>query len=381
MSEAATPAAPGGETTGTAAPEAATAPPAPADQSDDEIIAELHASAKAAESAKLAEKGEKARAKVGKKKDAPKEAEPEAPAPDGETPETPAASGAAALGYETADQALAAVLEAFESGDPKKLSAATGKPVSFFRATDEKWDSLRAGMANLNKGRSELKQGFAKLEDGRRRAIEEFGPGIRARQAFEAGDMAAFVEIVSNFAGVPYDEAQRQVIEGELAADGPTKAMRKKMREMEQEIARLKTPQPEQPKQPTAEERQAALGRVHQAIRTELAGHAVAKIRGFEQLIVERVRDSWDATERTYTMSYQDAADALAEERASEAEALLAARGRKVERTAPAAKPPVVARGRSAEARGSRPKWETDDVDDDEIIESIHADVKAGRIK
>jgi hypothetical protein len=376
--EAATPAATSGESSTPAAE--ATAVPAPApDLSDDDIIAELHAKAKSDESDRLAQKGEKARAKGGKKKDAPKATEEEPAEPEGEEP-APATTGAAALGYESADQALAAVLEAFESGDPKKLSAATGKPVSFFQAGDDKWNALRAGMADVKRGKSEVRNGFAKLEEGRQRAIAEFGPAIRARQAFESGDMAAFVEIVSTFAGVPYDEAQRQVIEGELAADGPTKAMRKKMREMEQEIARLKT-EPAKPKEPSPEDRQAALQRVHQTIRSELAGHAVAKIRGFEGLIVDRVRDSWDATEQTYTMSYQEAADAIAEERSAEAEALLTARGRKIEKPAPAVKPPVVSKGRAADARGSRPRWETDDLDDDEIIESIHADMKSGRLK
>jgi len=113
-----------------------------------------------------------------------------------------------------------------------------------------------------------------------------------------------------------------------------------------------------------------------------LAGHRIAKLPRFQEQVLAKVRQSWDPVDRAYTMSFADAADAIVEERAAEAEAL----GYRPALPAPAARaarpPSLPSRSRAADARTPEAEpWETEDLDDDQIIASIRRDIKAGRLK
>lgn len=365
-----------------AAPAAVTPPapaekPAPGDQhiggfetldDDDAIIESIRKEARDA-------KPEPAPAKPAvKAKKAPVDAK--AHAPDSPAPK--------AGSFETPTAALDAVTRAFEAGDIDTLAKLTGKPKSFFQLNDAKWGAFRQEQAETRRLATDTKQAQQKLQADKAAAKAEFGDAINAAVAYRDGDFEKFATLVEKLSGESYDVAQRKVIEGHIALDAPTKALRKQLAAQQLQIEELKKPKPaEVAKEPTPVERKAAYDRAVGEVTNELAGHAVSKVSGFQNLVLQKVKDSWSAADETYTMSFEDAADSVIEDRRAEAEALgfaakhpaLSGRPRKTEPTIPS-------RSRAADARvADGEPWMTQDLDDDEIIASLERDRKAGRLR
>jgi len=283
--------------------------------------------------------------------------------------------------YADVTAALAAITAAFESGDPVELAKATGKPKEFFEANDAKWKAFRAEKRALSAQAVTLKRAESQFRKAVDDARAELGPAVAASRAYKSGDLAQFVKIVEALTGDTYDVAQRKVIEGEVAADPSTKALRKQLAEQAAKIAELenRTKTEEQ----TREQRQAAASqRVDAALTTELARHPVAKIRGFKALVLDAIRSSGKGADGHFTMGYREAADAVVAERKAEAQAL-GLRSEPAPAPAPVGRQPAIPpRARAADARAPDGEaWRSGEMDDDAIIESIKADVRSGRLK
>lgn len=313
------------------------------------------------------------------------------PAPEAAPPTT------AIVKYKSPEEAVSAIVAAVESGDAKKIAKALGKPEAFLEVSDAKWMAFRE---QQNAVRERDKQVTAREHEFNRLVAEartEYGPAIKAAKAYRDGDMTAFVTLVQELTGERYDDAQRKVIQGELAVDP---AIRKLRDELAAERAERKREREEERAAADAErkkaEQQTQYAKAVEAVAAELANHRVSKLKGFERAVLSKVRDSWDPAEREYTMSFEEAADAIMAERDEEAAALgyqrpapalppapAAPPARQLPAAAPA--PSVPPRGRSADARpADLEPWadpKAPDMDDDEIIESIKRDIKAGRLR
>ncbi len=287
--------------------------------------------------------------------------------------------------FATADAAILAIVAAFEKNDVEALAAATGKPKAFFEINDAKWTAFRARETAARELSAQTTADLARLAKGREQANAEFGTAIRAAKAYQEGDFEQFAVLVSELSGDDYATAQRNVIEGALAVDPKVKAERKRAMDAERRLAaleaeRAKPPEPAKPAEATPAERQAAYGRVVAAIDVELTGHPLSKVKGFQKLVLEKIRESHDG--KTYTMGYTEAADAIVEDRRSEAQTLNLTPAAKPAARPKPAQPSAPPRGRAADARvPDGEPWLTSDVDDDEIIASIERDRKAGRLK
>lgn len=277
-----------------------------------------------------------------------------------------------------------AITKAFEAGDVDALARLTGKPKSFFQLNDAKWTTFRAEQAQVRQQAAQVKQGQAKLESDKAIARKEYGRAIAASRAYQDGDYEKFAELVGQLAGEDYDVAQRKVIEGHIALDPNTKALRKQLKEQQTQIEELRNPKPKPAPEATAEQRQQAYGNAIRAVQSELTNHPIVKVRGFENLVLEKVRDSWSPGDNAYTLGFEEAADAVIEERRAEAEGLgFAAKHPSLAQRPPVRREPSVpSRARAADARSADgERWMKEDLDDDEIIASLEADRKAGRLR
>ncbi len=330
--------------------------------------------------------------------------EPPAPPPakgkkpaKGEKPADPPAPAApttynAIVKYKTPDEAVGAIVAAIESGDAKKIAKALGKPEAFLDASDAKWMVFREQQNGVRERAKALETQQHEFNRLVAEARTEYGPAIKAAKAYKDGDLTAFVTLVQELTGESYEEAQRKVIKGEIAVDPVVRKLRDELAAARREQAAEK--QAEKQAREEAEQQTARQTREAQAIEAvgaELAGHRVAKLRGFEKAVIAKVRESWDGSD--YTMSLEEAADALMADRDAEAEALgysrpapaLPAAPASRALPAPAAAPSLPPRARAADARTEGlDRWadpKAPDMDDDEILASIQADIKAGRLK
>lgn len=299
------------------------------------------------------------------------EAKPKA----GETPAKPSKG----TKFETPEAAVEAITAAWEAGDVDKLSKLTGKPKSFFQLNDAKWVAFRQEQAQVRSDKAAVQQERQKLTSDKALAKQEYGAAIQAARAYREGDYEKFVVLVGELAEEAYDVAQRKVIEGHIALDPNTKALRKQLKEQQAQIEELKNPKAKPVAEPTPAERRQTYENAVKAVQTELGTHQVSKVKDYERLVLSKVRDSWSERENTYTLSFEEAGDQIVDERRQEAEALGHAAPRKV----PAKKTPELpSRSRAADARpADGERWMTEDLDDDEIIASLQRDRKAGRLK
>lgn len=263
--------------------------------------------------------------------------------------------------YKTGEEAVTSILEAFESGDPEKMAKATGKPKNFFVVSDAKWADFRKKENNVRTREKELTVKEGKFKVGQEAANREFGTAIRASLAYQEGDLESFVTLVEELTKESYDEAQRKVIKGEIALPDNVKAERKKLREAEKKIAELEAAQ-----KPKEKSQQDLYNEYVVRVEAELAGHKVAKVKGFGREVLEKVKASYSDADGTFTLSVKEAADQLLEERAAEAEALglRTPAATTAPRKAPKAQTPPP-RARAADARV---ETQTVDEDDDDAI-------------
>lgn len=282
--------------------------------------------------------------------------------------------------WESPKHALTAVTSAIETWDTAKLAELTGKPKSFFESHGVKWAAFREQQNAVRERDRDVSRREHELNTNLAEARKEVGPALGAIKAYREGNLSKFVELVEHLTGERYDEAQRKVIKGEIALDPAVKALRK---ELAEERAARRQESAERDTKANETTQQAAYQRAVDAVSQELSGHPVAKLRGFQKDVLERVKLSYDPEQRTYTKSFSEAADDIVEERAEEARAL----GMTVSRSAPAARaeetgPTIPPRGRAAEARApDGEEWMKRDMTDEEIIASIRRDVRSGKIK
>ncbi len=312
---------------------------------------------------------------------------PAAP-PAAETPPpAPEPAAGAAVKYGTPKEAIDAIVAAIDSGDPKKIAKALGKPDAYLDTSNAKWVAFREQQNAVRERDKQVTQREHEFNTRRAEAVAEFGPAIKAAKAYRDGDLTAFVTLVQELTGESYDEAQRKVIKGELAVDP---AIRKLRDELAAERAERKREREEEKAAAEAAKQTATqqenYERAVKAVADELAGHRVSKVKGYQREVLNRVRESWDADEKAYTMSFSEAADAIMAERDEEAAALGYQRPTAAAPPPPAAPAPSVPpRARAADARPADVEpWadpDAEDMDDDAIIESIKRDVKAGRLK
>lgn len=301
-------------------------------------------------------------------------------------------ASASAPAFETPEAAVEAITAAIETWDVDALAKATGKPRAFFQLNDAKWAAFRSQQAAIRnekaavqRGQAELEANRQTLEATRQEAAKEYGAAIRAAVAYQSGDMESFVTLVETLTGEPYDTAQKNVIQGALAADPATKAMRKKLLQQEKELAELKRESTERKKaaEPAPDDGKKRYAVAIKAIDAELGQHDAKALRGYHDKIIAKVRASWNETDGAYDKSFAEAADELVSEFDAEASARGFVKGNSKPVTAVATRreatlPP---RGRSADAHApSKPRWETEDLDDDAIIQTLEADRKAGRL-
>lgn len=300
---------------------------------------------------------------------------------------TPPAS-TAIVKYKSPEEAVTSIVAAIESGDAKKIAKALGKPESFLEVSDAKWMAFREQQNAVRQRDKQLTQREHDFNTRIAEARQEFGAAIKAAKAYRDGDLTAFVTLVTELTGESYDDAQRKVIQGEIAVDP---AVRKLREELAAERAQRLKDREELAAAKKTEEQQAQYARAVEHVTKELEGHRVSKIKGFQREVLNRVRESWDPAEKAYTLSFAEAADAMVAERDAEAEALGYHRPA-LPSAPPAAHPPaapatpsVPPRARAADARpADLDRWadpKAPDMDDDEIIESIKQDIKAGRLK
>lgn len=368
-----------------APPQPAPAAPTPVvDESDDKIIEDLRKEhfAKNPEKGK-AEDGEELDIDVDvddeaeeepEGDDEPEEAEPE------KKPEAKDKKGDASKPkvpkYKNASSAVHAITKALESGDPKKIAAAIGKPESFLKVNDAKWIAFREQTAALRERVRTVTQRETEFNTKLENARKEYGSVIAAQAAYKDGKYDQFVELVEQLTGDTYEEATRKVVKGETSLSPEVKALRKQMQEQAAEIARLKKAKDE-PAEPTQEQR---MQRVVASVRQELADHAVTKLKGYERLVIEAVRNSWDADIEDYTMSFEEAADQIVEERRQEARHFT--RGRQLPAPKPerSAEPPPRGRASDPHTKVGEP-WLERDLTEEELVNSVLKDYRAGRIR
>lgn len=281
--------------------------------------------------------------------------------------------------YKDADEAVTAIVKAFESGDLDAVAKATGKPKSFFQLNDAKWAHFRGQQDQLRSERKAFEQDKSDFSQAEKLAQQKFGTAIQAAKAYRDGELDKFTVLVKELTGEDYAVAQRKVIQGVLGMDPKLKEAMKKNKELEEKLKQQE--QPAKAKEPTQEDRAQAYQQAVTAVKAELAGHVVSKVRGFEDMVLNKIRDSYDADQNAYTLSFQEAADEVVEERRKESEALGFVKGSKAPTPAkPGVKLPP--RSRSADARvPDGEPWLTEDLDDEQIIASIHRDMRNGRIK
>jgi hypothetical protein len=268
--------------------------------------------------------------------------------------------------YKTGEEAVTKIVEAFESGDLDALAKATGKPKSFFKVSDAKWADFRKKEEAVRGREKAVEAKESNFKYAQAEATKEFGAAIKAAMAYQDGDYESFVTLVQELTKESYDEAQRKVIKGEIALAPEIKEERRKRVEAEKRLAELES---KQPKPLTEEEKRQSYFTIRGKIEAELAGHAVSKIRGFGDLIIEKVRTSYSKEEGTYTMSAAEAADAVLDDKREEARALgLSVPEKKPVGKKPAATPQV-SRQRAADARV--PDGHQFEDDDDEIIADL----------
>ncbi len=280
---------------------------------------------------------------------------------------------------------MSAIVAALESGDPKKIAKAIGKPEKFLEVTDAKWMAFRE---QQNAVRERDKQITTREHDYNEKVAgirKEYGAAVKAAQAYREGRLSEFVTLVQELTGERYDDAQRKVIQGEIALDPNTKAMREEIAALKRERAAEKA-ELEKAKQTQTQQEQ--FQRAVDAVTADLASHRVSKVKGYQRDVLSRVRNSWDGSD--YTMSFEEAADAIMDEKDAEAEALGYARAPALQaapapRQLPASTGTVPPRSRAADARpADKEPWEDPsqpDMTDDEILESIRRDLKSGRLK
>jgi hypothetical protein len=154
------------------------------------------------------------------------------------------------------------------------------------------------------------------------------------------------------------------------------------VKQLRRELAELRAEKQREKKE--AEEaaqrnnQQAQYQKAVKMVQAELAAHPVAKVKGYEQMVLGKVRESWDGAE--YTMSFDEAADEILEDRRAEAERLGAVFTRPKRKEAPDTRLP--SRGRAADARPSdKDPWLERDLTEEELIASIERDARSGRIR
>lgn len=368
-----------------APPQPAPAAPTPVvDESDDKIIEDLRKEhfAKNPEKGK-AEDGEELDIEVEVEEDDDGDDEPETE----EKPEPAAkdkkgdASKPKVPKYKNASSAVHAITKALESGDPKKIAAAIGKPESFLKVNDAKWIAFREQTAALRERVRTVTQRETEFNTKLENARKEYGSVIAAQAAYKDGKYDQFVELVEQLTGDTYEEATRKVVKGETSLSPEVKALRKQMQEQAAEIARLKKAkdEPAEPtqEQPTQEQR---MQRVVASVRQELADHAVTKLKGYERLVIDAVRNSWDADIEDYTMSFEEAADQIVEERRQEARHFT--RGRQLPAPKTERSADTLPRGRASDphTKVGEP-WLERDLTEEELVNSVLKDYKAGRIR
>jgi hypothetical protein len=283
----------------------------------------------------------------------------------------------AAPKYKTAAAALKAITAALESGDPKKIAAAVGKPESFFNASGAKWAVFREQTKMLKERTKAVAQRETEFNAKLEQARSEYAPVMQAAQAFREGKLDQFVQLIEHITGESYEEATRKVIKGETALSPEMKAVRKEMAQLKAELAAEKAKKSEQTEQ---EQRQAQAQRALSMAREELADHPIARLKGFERIVLDRVRQSWDADVEDYTMSLEEAADAIVEERREEARHF--SRGKQLPAPASVRAPQPPPRGRAADARPPDGEpWLQRDLTEEELVASIERDHRAGRIR
>lgn len=257
---------------------------------DEQIIFDMQ---REYEAKKIAETpAEQLRAKK-KGKSEKQEPAPAAP-PAAETPPpAPDAPAGALVKYGTPKEAIDAIVAAIDSGDPKKIAKALGKPEAYLDASNAKWVAFREQQNAVRERDRQVTQREHEFNTRRAEAVAEFGPAIKAAKAYRDGDLTAFVTLVQELTGESYDEAQRKVIKGELAIDP---AVRKLRDELAAERAERKREREEERAAAEAARQTAAqqenYERAIKAVADELAGHRVSKVKGYQREVLNRVRES-----------------------------------------------------------------------------------------
>lgn len=319
---------------------------------------------------------------------------PASAAASAESSTTAGAATAAGSAFETPQAAVDAITAAFEAQDLDKLAELTGKPKAFFEAGDAKWAAFRAEKSEHRRAVQQhradvtaMETRAATIESQRAAAAAEYGPAIRAAKAYQAGDYESFVTLIKELTHDEYDVAQTNVIQGALSSDPATKRLRQQLAQQANELKLLKakTEQREAGEQQTVQQQQQdAMAETVRMLETDLGNHEAKTLKNYQRDVLERVRGSWNG--KTFTLSFVDAADELVSERDEEN----AARGfAKAPAQLPAAAPAARQTAKQLPPRGAaasggappRAKWETDDVDDDEIIAGLKADHSAGRFR
>jgi hypothetical protein len=293
-----------------------------------------------------------------------------------------------AAAFETAQEALDAYTKAFEEQNVDELARISGKPRAFFEVTDAKWAAFREEKRTFRAEKAQHQSDVAALtaraaavEGARSEAAAEYGTAIKAAEAYRNGDYEAFATLVAELAKEDYDTAQANVISGALSLDPATKAERKKLAEAQRKIDALEArlAGEDNARKETKEQLQErAYQATVAALETDIGNHECKAIKGYQRQILDKIRESWNG--KAYELSFVDAADELVTERDEEA----AARGyvRAAPGTPPArqqASAPVIPpRGRAASTPAATPaKWETEDVDDDDIIADLKREHRA----
>lgn len=292
---------------------------------------------------------------------------------------TPPKDTQSTVKYNTAEEAVSSIVAALESGDPKKIAKAIGKPEKFLEVTDAKWMAFREQQNAIRERDKQVTQREHAYNENVAAIRKEYGAAVQAAKAYREGKLDQFVTLVQELTGETYDEAQRKVIKGELSLDPNTRELRKEIENLRAERAREKK-EAEEARNKQAQQEQ--YRKAEEAVTAELASHRVSKVKGFQRDVLSRVRDSWDGQD--YTMSFEEAADLIMAEKDAEAEALGYSRANAVpaKPTKQPASPSVPPRSRAVDAREPDGEpWMTQDMDDDEIIASIARDHKMGRLK
>ena len=341
---------------------------------DDQIIEDLKREHKAKVAAEPSPPAKPSKAPAAKPKAGKAKAEPEAPAA---APE--AAQGSALVKYGTPKEAIDAIVLAIDSGDPKKIAKALGKPDGYLDSSNAKWVAFREQQSAIRQRDRDLTEREHRYNEGMAAARKEFGTAIGAAKAYRDGDLKQFVTLIQELTGERYDDAQRKVISGELAIDPGMKALRSEIAELRAERAKERA---EADKAQQERDRATQYERAVEAVTEELAGHRVTKLKGFQRDVLTRVRDSYDPSEKTYTLSFHEAADAIMAERDAEAEALGYSRAAPALPAAPSPRSVIPPRSQATDARPPDGEpWMVSDLTDDEILEGIARDIKSGKLK